>query len=58
MFKLGKRNVKSKLRDCKEKVKVAFWKSYDNYFTSLSTYNKLVKLASWKRAGNELEAES
>lgn len=58
MLRVGKRNVKNKLRDCEEKVKVTFWKSYDNYFTSLSIYNKLVKLASWKRAGSWKQAEN
>lgn len=43
MLRVGKGNVKSKLRNCKEKVEVTFWKSYDNYFTSLFAYNKLVK---------------
>lgn len=52
MLKASKGNVNRKLRNCKEKVKVVFWKSCDNYFTSLSTYNKLVKLASRKRAGS------
>lgn len=55
MLKIGKRNVNCKLRDCKEKVKVALWKSYNNYLTSLSTYNKFVKR--WQ-AENKLQAES
>lgn len=55
MLKVCKGNVNYKLRNCKEKVKGAFWKSYDNYFTSLFAYNKLVKY--WQ-AGNELEVRS
>lgn len=55
MLKVCKRNVKSKLRNYKEKVKVIFWKDYNDYVTSLFAYNKLVKY--WQ-AGNELETES
>lgn len=43
MLKVRKENVKNRLRKCKEKVKTTFWKSYNNYLTSLSTYNKLIK---------------
>lgn len=43
MLKAREKNVNRKLRKCKEKVKITFWKSYDNYLTSLSIYNRLVK---------------
>lgn len=43
MLRVGKGNVKSRLRKYKEKVKATFWKSCDNYFTSLFAYNKFVK---------------
>lgn len=43
MLKARKENVKNGLRKCKEKVKTTFWRNYDNYFTSLSAYNKLIK---------------
>lgn len=51
MLKARKESVKNGLRKCKEKVKTTLWKSYDNYFTSLSVYNKLIKY--WQ-AGNKL----
>lgn len=53
MLKTSKGNVNCKLRKYKKKVKVTFWKSYDNYLTSLSAYNKLIKY--WQ-AGNKLES--
>lgn len=43
MLKVRKESVKNGLRKYKEKVKTTLWKSYDNYFTSLSAYNKLIK---------------
>lgn len=55
MLKVRKENVKNGLRKCKEKVKTTLWKSYDNYLTSLSAYNKLIKY--WQ-AGNKLQAVS
>lgn len=51
MLKARKGNVKNGLRKYKEKVKTTFWKSYDNYLTSLSAYNKLIK---YRQAENKL----
>ena len=51
MLKVRKENVKNGLRKYKEKVKTTLWKSYNNYLTSLSAYNKLIKY--WQ-AGNKL----
>ena len=50
MLKVGKGNVNRKLRNCKEKVEGIFWKTCNNYLTSLFTY----KLIKYWRAGNKL----